>query len=148
MRRQTSIFATFTRSIRAAAKHALCQNGIRLGNTEIKSKLRLNNLFGQEWNIGSFRVESATKRTLELGRFQAKIPRNFGKMTEIETFSRLDNAAAKQDLHSQLQKEFWKEERRTQLSDMTSSRNLYTRKKKDLWHQNHYRSFKSRSRST
>ena len=55
---------------------------------------------------------------------------------EIETFSRLDNAAAKQDLHSQLQKEFWKEERRTQLSDMTSSRNLYTReRKKDLWHQ-------------
>ena len=51
-------------------------------------------------------------------------------MTEIETFSRLDNAAAKQDLHSQIQKEFWKEERRTQLSDMTSSRNLYTKKRR------------------
>ena len=53
-------------------------------------------------------------------------------MTEIETFSRLDNAAAKQDLHRQiqLQEEFWKEERRTQLSDVTSSRNLYTRKRR------------------
>ena len=54
-------------------------------------------------------------------------------MTEIETFSRLDNAAAKQDLHTrqiQLQEEFWKEERRTQLSDMTSSRNLYTKKRR------------------
>ena len=34
---------------------------------------------------------------------------------EIELFSRLDNAAAKQDLHSQLQEEFWKEEKRPQL---------------------------------
>ena len=49
---------------------------------------------------------------------------------EIEMFSRLDDAAAKQDFHSQLQKEFWKEERRTQLSDVTSSRNLYTRKRR------------------
>ena len=58
-------------------------------------------------------------------------------MTEIETFSWLDNTAAKQDLHGQLvQKDFWKEERRTQLSDVTSSCNLYTRERKeDLWHQ-------------
>ena len=55
-------------------------------------------------------------------------------MTEIETFSRLDNAAAKQDLHRQIQiqEEFWKEERRTQRSDMTSSRNLYTKKRTQL----------------